>query len=185
MRRKELTVRRGFTLTELVVTTVLATIVMLGIGIVLADNQKGWKKMYKRVHTGVVVDAYVARRTFDRIVRQATIRRLLIDGDPDAVTGNTSLRVYYYQNPQTSLELDKYATFRRDGTNLLVDYGDLQPGTWNPQGTPATATLARDVEAVKFSIDGVSVQMILTLDKDGQHMTLTTSAIRHNDWFEE
>jgi prepilin-type N-terminal cleavage/methylation domain-containing protein len=185
MRRKTLTDRQGFTMVELLVTMGLAAIVILAMGITLADNQKGWRRMYDRVYSDVVTDAYVTRMTFDRIVRQSTIRRQLIDGDPYAVTGNLSLTVYYYDNPLTSPELDKYATFRIAGTDLLTDYGDLNPGTWDPQGTPRTVTLARDVESVRFSVDGVAVQITLTLDNDKERMTVTTSAYRYNGHSEE
>jgi hypothetical protein len=170
---------------ELLVTLGLAAIVILAMGITLADNQKGWRRMYDRVYSDVVTDAYVTRMTFDRIARQSTIRRQLIDGDPYAVTGNVSLTVYYYDNPLTSLELDKYATFRMAGTDLLVDYGDLNPGTWDPQGSPTTVTLARDVESVRFSTAGVAVWMALTLDNDKERMTITTSAYRYNGHNEE
>jgi prepilin-type N-terminal cleavage/methylation domain-containing protein len=185
MRRKTLTDRQGFTMIELLVTMGLAAIVILAMGITLADNQKGWRKMYDRVYSDVVTDAYITRMTFDRIVRQSTIRSQLIDGDPYAVTGSSSLRVYYYEDPQTSVDLDKYATFRIGETLLLVDYGDLDPGTLDPQGSPRTVTLARDVESVSFSVDGVAVQITLTLDNDKERMTVTTSAYRHNGHNEE
>ncbi|MHC4666472.1 MAG: PilW family protein [Planctomycetota bacterium] len=180
MKRETVGDRHGFTMIELLVTMGLAAIVILAMGITLADNQKGWRRMYDRVYSDVVTDAYVTRMTFDRIARQSTIRRQLIDGDPYAVTGNVSLMVYYYDDPLTSPELDKYATFRIAGTDLLVDYGDLNPGTWDPEGSPRTVTLARDVESVTFSTAGVAVWMALTLDNDKERMTITTSAYRYN-----
>jgi type II secretory pathway pseudopilin PulG len=175
--RKEVRDRQGFTLVELIAATVMAAIVVLGIGIVLADSQKGWRKMYDRVYSDVVTDAYVARRAFDRAVRKSTIRY------PPEGNYGTTITVYYYDDPETSLLLDKYAKFYQSGDVLLVDYGDLQPGTWNPQGAATTITLARSVESANFVVEGLAVRMTLTLDNEKERMTLTSSAVRHNDWF--
>jgi hypothetical protein len=177
MRFKTVTNRQAFTLVELMTATVMAAIVIFGIGIVLVDNQKGWRRMYDRAYSNVVTDAYGARRAFDRVVRRSTIRQ------PAEGSYGTSVTVYYYENPQSSPALDKYAKFYKSGALLLVDYGDLQPGTWNPQGVPNTMTLARNVESVDFAVEGSAVRMTLTLDNEKEHMTLTSSAVRHNDWF--
>lgn len=181
MKAKDLKKRQGFTLIELMVTIFLATVVLFAIGVVLADSHRGWWHMWERENEGIVPNAYVARKTYDRLVRQATIRRQLIDGDASKVIGNTSLTVYYYSAPLTALELDKYATFRLAGSTLVVDHGDLRPGTWQPQGTPGTMVLAEDVEAVEFTVQGTAIRMELTLETTRQTMTVTTCAYRYND----
>jgi type II secretory pathway component PulJ len=170
----------GFTLVELIATISIAAFVLLGIGLVLADSHKGWRHMWERENEGIVPDAYVARKTFDRLVRQATIRRQLIDGDAYAVIGNVSLTVYHYENPVTSVELDKYATFRVAGSRLVADLGDLKAGTWEPEGSPATVVLAEDVEAVEFTVQGAAIRMELTLKTTRQTMTVTSCAYRYN-----
>ncbi|MHC4638435.1 MAG: type II secretion system protein [Planctomycetota bacterium] len=176
--------KRGFTLIELMITIVIAAIVILSITSVIADAQRGLKQMYKRVFSGVVQDAYVTRRTFDRIVRKSSIRNYVIDNDPEATSGDTSLTVYYYNNPQVPGALDGYATFQIVGTDLAIYRGDLDPGTFDPQGTPAKEVLAKDVKTVEFSVlgSGSAIRMVLSLESSPDKMMFTTSAVRHNDW---
>jgi hypothetical protein len=159
----------------------IAAIVLFGIGMVLADSHRGWWRMWERENEGIVPNAYVGRKIFDGVVRQATIRRQLVDGDPYLAVGNTSLTVYYYSAPMLAPALDKYATFRLAGSNLVVDYGDLQPGTWDPQGNPGTMVLAENVEAVEFTVQGAAIRVELTLKTARQTMTVAVCAYRHND----
>jgi hypothetical protein len=119
------------------------------------------------------------RIVFDSVVRKSTIRRRLVDGSPYAATGSVSLTVYYYDSAQNSPQLDGYATFRKAGSTLVVDHGNLQPGTWEPECSPSTVTLLSNVQAINFSVDGVSVQMTVTFENSNE---LTFSAARHNDW---
>jgi hypothetical protein len=51
------------------------------------------------------------------------------------------------------------------------DYGDLQLGAWEPQGSPSTVPLLSNVQAVNSSVDGVSVQMAVTFE-NGSELTL-------------
>ena len=163
---------KGFTLVELMVTVLAAVIVIAGAGIILVDSQRGWNKMYNRVHGDVTTDAYVARRGFDTVVRKSTISRSLVDADGQFV------EVYYYQD-FNSVSPDRFSNFYRNGLLLLVDYGEYD---WDSKTTTplSTVTLARNVKAVNFSIQGVSVQMLLTLDDEKESVTLVSSAVRHN-----
>ncbi len=163
---------KGFTLVELMVTALAAVIVIAGAGIILVDSQRGWNKMYNRVHGDVTTDAYVARRAFDTAVRKSTINRSLVDADGQFV------EVYYYRD-FNSVSPDKFTNFYRNGSLLLVDYGEYD---WDSKTTipVSTVTLARNVKAVNFSIQGVSVQMLLTLDDEKESVTLVSSALRHN-----
>ena len=53
--------RRGFTLTELAATVMIAGIMMLALGVVLVDSQKGWQQTFERVFSDVSTDGYVAK----------------------------------------------------------------------------------------------------------------------------
>jgi len=174
----------GFTLIELMMVIIIVAIAIIGMSSVIADAQRGHRQMYERVFGDVVSDAYATRRAFDRVVRKSSIRYYMIDADPSAVSGNTSVTVYYYDDPQTSLVLDKYCRFEVEGTELAAYYGNLAPGTFNPQGSETRARLAQNVTYSEFSVigTGVAVRMMLRLDNEKQQMTFTTTALRHNDW---
>ncbi|MHC4645456.1 MAG: type II secretion system protein [Planctomycetota bacterium] len=163
--------KKGFTLVELMVTVGIVAIVILGVGVALVDSQRGWHKMYDRVHGEVATDSYVAKITFDKIVRKSSQRRHII--------GTQNITLFYY-NSLTSTRLDRYAAFRRAGRDLLVDYGDV-----DDSGTPlrpsTTTPLARNVEVVKFVVEGACVKMLLKLDDGKESVTVTSSAVRHNE----
>lgn len=164
--------RIGFTLTELMMATVIAAIVILGMGTVLVDSHRGWSRTYNRVYGDVVTDGYVARKTFDAVVRKSSIKRELL--------GDGMVEVYYYNDPETSTRIDRYARFYTADEKLLVDYGELDTDG-NPQGYPHTVTLARNVESASFSIAGNCVRMTLRLDNGSEALTVMSSAIRHNE----
>lgn len=164
--------RRGFTLTELAATVMIAGIMMLALGVVLVDSQKGWQQTFERVFSDVSTDGYVARKTFDTIVRKSSFK--------SEVLGDGFVEVYYYNDPDTSTRLDRYAKFYQKTDKLFVDYGNLDAGG-SPTGNPNTVTLARNVLDVEFSIAGTSVQMVLNLDSGEQQLTVMTSAVRHNE----
>jgi prepilin-type N-terminal cleavage/methylation domain-containing protein len=162
---------KGFTLIELMVTVALVTIVILGIGIAIVDNQRGWNKMYNRVYGEVATDSYVAKTVFDKLVRKSSRKRYIL--------GTDNVAVFYY-NDLTSTRLDRYANFRRNERKLLVDYGQVDAaGTL--LGSSSTMTLARNVMSVEFYVDGACVKMLLRLDDGGEAVTVTASAVRHNE----
>lgn len=171
MKRQTAKNKRGFTLTELMVVMAMAPVVILSMGIVLVDNQRGWNQMYNRMYNGVVADGYVARKTFDAVVRKSSISRERL--------GNDEVVLYYYNDPVSSTWLDRYARFYTNGTDLLVDYGNSN-AKGNLQGRTQTTTLAHNVEAINFSVAGTCVQMTLRLNNGRETLTVMTSALRHN-----
>lgn len=164
--------RRAFTLMELIVTITLSTIIILGMGVILVDNQKGWSTMYDRTFSDVVTDAYIARDVFVKVARKSSMKASATDGE--------FIQLYYYQNPAATIP-DRYSKFYVSSGSLLVDYGDLEPGTWNTLSVLSTMTLARNVDSVKFGVIGTSVQMVLSLNNNKEAMTTVCSAVRHND----
>ena len=164
--------RRAFTLMELIITIALSTIVILGMGVILVDNQKGWSTMYDRTFSDVVTDAYIARDVFVKVGRKSSMKASATDGE--------FIQVYYYQDPAVTIP-DRYAKFYVSSGSLLVDYGDLDPGTWNTLSVLSTMTLARNVDSVKFDVTGTSVRMVLSLNNNKEAMTTICSAVRHND----
>ena len=175
MRRVTGANRRGFTLTELTISIAIAGVMILSIGTVLVDSHRGWSKMYNRVNNGVVADGYVARRSFDAVVRKSSIKRESVSADQD------ELEVYYYEDPETSTMLDRYARFYvTDGEEFVVEYGELD-AYGNPMGSTDTVILAGNVQSAFFTVSGASVQMTLRLDDGDEALTVISSAVRHNE----
>ena len=173
MRLKKVTNKRAFTLIEIMITMVMAIIIIFSTGALLLDSQRGWSAMYNRVYGGVVGDAYVARKTFDAVVRKSSIKYERL--------GDNDVELYYYADPDTSTWLDGYAWFYVTGENeFLVDYGEVD-ADGNPQEPTSTVTLAHNVTAASFSMAGACVQMTLTLDNGSESLTVMSSPVRHNE----
>lgn len=159
----------GFTLIELMITMAICTIVVLGLGVLMADSQKGWNKMYQRVYSDAVSDGYVAKIKFDSIVRKSSRGNFLIDPMGKWV------EVYYYQDLKATVP-DRYARFYESGDDLNVEYGRV-----DPRETLSTETICSNVSDCLFLGSNGSVKMNLSLDDGQQQLTMLTSAIMHNE----
>jgi prepilin-type N-terminal cleavage/methylation domain-containing protein len=167
-KNKRIANRKGFSLLELMMATTLACIVVVGIGVVLVDSQRGWNAMYTRTYSDVVTDAHVARRRFDSVVRNASSQGVLLDD-----YGNW-VEVYYYSDPNSSI-VDRYTRFISSNSQLTVEYGVVEP-----RKTLNTEILCENVSSCVFKLAGNSVQMVLTLDDGSQNATIVASAVTHN-----
>ena len=165
VKRKFLT---GVTLIELMVATGLASTVIVGIGVVLVDSQRGWNAMYNRTYSDVVTDAHVARRMFDSVVRNASSQGILVD------EAGSWVEVYTYSDPNSPV-VDVYAKFQAKNGHLTLEYGELDSGA-----TLSIDPICGNVSSCVFKSSGRSVQMILTLDNGSKSVTVVTSAVMHN-----
>ena len=168
MVQKRLTPLRGFTLVELMITTVVMIIVAAAIGIVIVDNQRGWSNMYGRINSDVTTDGYVARKKFDAAIRNSSSEKIVIDGD-----GNW-IELYYYASSASTV-VDRYVRFYEADGDLNVEYGAL-----DPKVTLSVETVCGNVSGCTFKQVGRSAQMILTLDNGTQTNTVVSSAVTHN-----
>ena len=171
MTKRKPTIKAGFTTVELMVSMLISVLVIAGIGIVMADSQRGWNTMYDKTYSDVMTDSYVARKSFDAVIRNASRKNYLLD-----VNGNW-LEVYYYADAN-STDLDRYARFSYD-----PDSGDqlnLERGILDPKQTLTTSTICKNVSNCIFKLDGRSAQMVLTLDDGSQNITVASSAFMHN-----
>ena len=159
---------RGFTLVELMITTVIMLIVGLAIGVVIVDGQTGWNTMYDRLNSDVVTDGYVARRKFDAVVRSASRGQSLVASD------GSWIEVYYYASPSSTV-VDRYARFYTADGDLNFEYGQLEP-----RSTLGVETVCGNVASCTFKQIGMSAQMTLKLDNGTQTNTVVSSAITHN-----
>ena len=169
MPKEKPTIQRGFTIVELMLATLLATIVVLAIGFTLVDSQRGWNRMYNRIYSDVATDSYVARRMFDSVIRKASKEKFLLDG-----AGNW-IEVYYYADAN-STDVDRYARFAYDGVSQL----DIEYGIVEPRQTLSIQAVCGNVSSCVFKGAGYSAQMILTLDNGSQTATIVSSAVMHN-----
>ncbi len=162
--------RNGVTLLELIITMAVATIVIVGIGVFMVDIQRGWGRMFSRVHSDVVADAYIARKAFDGIVRKSA-RHYWIGAD------GSSVEVEYWNdtaNNDATLP-DRYARFYLSDNRLLVEHGIRSPRT-----ELRTDVLAEDVTGCTFSGIGTALKMSLFLDNGSEAISLVSSGVMHN-----
>ena len=171
-------IRRGLTLIELMITVLAVMILVVGISGILAAGHKNYNIMFKRVNSDVVRNAYEARRTFDRIVRQASVRRC------DLLSSGNEIYVYYFSAPN-NLGLvfpDRYAKFylvsNGSDSDLFLDNGvvganfnDIPPPGIEDLDLTLTSQikLAGNVVAPTngiFAVNGNSIQMSLILDNE-------------------
>ena len=167
-KNKRIANSKGFSLLELMMATTLACIVVVGVGVVLVDSQRGWNAMYTRTYSDVVTDAHVARRRFDSVVRNASSQGVLLDD-----YGNW-VEVYYYSDPNSSI-VDRYTRFLSSNSQLTIEYGVVEP-----RQTLNTEIICENVSSCVFKLAGNSVQMVLTLDDGSQNATIVASAVTHN-----
>jgi hypothetical protein len=168
MKRKKLISRKGLTLTELIIAVTVSTVVAIVAGVVLVDGHRCWARMYSRTYSDVATDTYVARKTFDAVVRKASRQRHLLD------EAGKWVEVYYHASDASTVP-DCYARFFLSGDRLCLEDGRL-----NPRETSSVKTVCKNVSNCTFKAAGRSVQMILTLDDRTQTATVTASAVMHN-----
>ena len=168
--------KKGFTLTELIIGIAIAAMMIWGVGIFLADGQRGWNRLFGRVYGDATVDGFAVHRAFDSICSKASSRKCVIGA------GGDSLELYYWDLGSFASTPENYAEFYLQGDQLYVRHGDLTSGTWQPDTSTSTTPIkiASQVESVKFDTKGTSVQMFLRY-ADETTMPVVCSTVRHND----
>ena len=160
---------KGITIIELMAAVVVSLIIILGLGIVLADSHRGWNTMYDRMYSGVVVEGAIARKAFERVARKAK-RGLFSLDDVDGEW----VELYYYSDVNT-VNVDRYARFYKLGEELKLEYGIIEP-----RAELGTENLCSNVSDCVFTVTGGTAQMQLILDNGSQTSTVTSSAFIHN-----
>ena len=168
MRKNPFSKPSAFTLIELVITVLLASLIMLGLGVMMYDNQLGWNKMYNRLYSDIAIDGQVAQKTFDSVVRKSSKANFNIDP-----AGEWVELAYYSDNAVSSI--DRYARFYQMGSDLYIE-----EGTINPRAVIETRKISSDVSTCRFLNFGVSVQMIMTLDNGSEKVEVLSTAVMHN-----
>jgi len=174
MPKKKLKIRQGFTLVEMAMVILLAAIVMSGVGVIIADSQRGWSVMYNRIYSDIVNDSYVARRAFDAVIRKASREKFSLD------PAGTWLEVYYYADSD-STALDRYAHFYcSTSQGSTTSQLNVEHGILDPKETLFTQTICTNVSSCVFKQAGKSAQMVLTLSDGAQTFPVISAAVMHN-----
>jgi prepilin-type N-terminal cleavage/methylation domain-containing protein len=168
MSRKRNAAQHGFTLIELIIAITASMIVMLGLGLVLANSQKSWHQLYTRAFSDVVGDSNVAGIKFKAIIRKASQNGFAVDNK-----GN-GIEVYYYNN-EDSNDVDRYAHFYELDGDLNLELGKL-----NPRETLEVQTICSNVTECLFTAAGRTAQMALTLDNSSRKISTVSCAFLHN-----
>jgi type II secretory pathway pseudopilin PulG len=172
MLKKKTTRQKGITLVELMIAATCLGIVVLAVGVALAEGQWGWNKMYRRVYSDVVTEGEAARRTFDSVVRKSHGDYIWLDYD-----GGTWIELRYYDSVDSS-SLDRYARFYTSGNELKIEYGSIDDAENKIE--LLTQTLCSNVSSCAFIPVQGSIQMILMLDNGSETTTVVSSAIAQN-----
>ena len=158
----------AFTLIELVITVLLSSIVMLGLGVMMYDNQRGWNQMYNRIYSDIVTDGLVAHKSFDAVVRKSSKNNFNID------PAGQWVELAYYSDTSVS-SIDRYARFYKSGSELFIEEGTL-----NPRASTDTRKISSNVSKCRFLNSGVSVQLIMTLDDGSIKVDVLSTGVMHN-----
>jgi prepilin-type N-terminal cleavage/methylation domain-containing protein len=168
MARKRIAAQHGFTLIELMIAITASMIVMLGLGIVLANSQDSWNHLYTRAFSDTVGESNVAGIKFKAIIRKASQNGFVIDNK------GKGIEVYYYNN-EDSNDVDRYAHFYELDGDLNLEIGKI-----NPRETLEVETICSDVTECLFTAAGRSAQLALTLDNGSRKISTVSCAFLHN-----
>jgi len=168
MSRKTIAAQHGFTLIELIIAITASLIVMLGLGLVLANSQDSWNQLYTRAFSNVVGDSNVAGIKFKSIIRKASQKGYVVENK------GTGIEVYYYNNADSN-NVDRYAHFYESDGDLNLELGKL-----NPRETLEVQTVCTNVTECLFTAAGRSAQMTLTLDNGSRKISTVSCAFLHN-----
>ena len=165
----------GFTMAELILAIAASSILVLTMGIMMVDTQRGWMDSYAKVHGGAATDAAVAKTAFDKVVRKASRSFYHFDAFDD-------ISVYYYDHWLTSAEPDRYARFYRSADNsseMYIQHGKFDEG--EKEDVLAEVLLASNVTDLEFKPINCGIEMKLALDDGRETTTIVSTAILHNE----
>lgn len=161
---------------ETMVVIAMVGIVTLSVGVLLANSQKNWNQLLGRVYSDEATDSIALQNVFDNICRKSSLSKYILGTDAD------SLEMYYWDSVSTSATPENYGFIYQNNDDVYVEYGKLQFGTWQKDGSEPTSTIqiARGVDMLKFVLLGTSVQMYVTfIDEDT--LPVVCSSVRRNE----
>jgi hypothetical protein len=168
--------RSGVTLVELAMSSAVAVILVLTVGILLKGSSQAWLQTYQSIHGTANENAVAITATFGSIGRrsnrasyvlyqisQGAFTPVVPDAThPDTVLFGNAVEFRYWDVPLDASDshglmdatklATAYALFYLDGSQLKVDYGPYPPGAIAGSGARnttgvTTALLAQNVSA--------------------------------------
>lgn len=112
---------KGLTIVETLVASVMAGIIILGLGVVLVETQRRWEESYERVNGDMVMDSYAAKLAFESMVRQSSLSIMA----PKMSSDGSSIVLYTYKDIKSN-SIDAYAKFYLENGELVAEYGPLE-----------------------------------------------------------
>ena len=167
--QRSLTSLCGFTLIELVIAMSIGTAVFFGLAFMMGDAQRSWNNLHHKAYSSVTADSFAARNTFDRLIRKSSGKKFLVG------PANEWIEVYYY-NDINSTNTDRYGRLYTDGSDLVVEYGKV-----DPRATVDKITLCSYVSKCEFGATDGAVQMWLDLVDGSDTVSVMSSAIMQNN----
>lgn len=184
----------GLTLTELVVTMLIASMLVLVVGFLVVSGQRGWNKIYNSAHKQIKQDSQAVMIRFGSMGRIANRLAYTIyditgstftpaepeTSNPQEVVFGDAVEFRYWDVELDSgdshqlLDVSKiataYALFYLDGSRLKVDYGPYPPGgVPEGGGSRNTSNITTTVLAENVTTDdGIGAFSHTTLNGVGQ-----------------
>jgi hypothetical protein len=161
--------RRGVTLIETIIGSIVSVIIILSVGVLVVGGNRAWQKTYNSANKKIKLDADAITIAFGSMGRRANRLNYFIykvnggnftpalpqTSNPEEVVSGDAVEFRYWD-----VELDKtdslglidvekiataYALFYLDGDRLKVDYGPYPPGAVPAGGGGRTTSGVRTV----------------------------------------
>jgi len=154
----------GVALAELVISTAMALILLLAVGVLLDGGNRAWLHAFESAHGSRNQDARALMAAFGSVGRSSNRGSYVLyhidhgllvpavpdSSHPDSVVFAEAVEFRYWDVPldltdsHTLMDADKkataYALFYLDGSYLKVDYGPYPPGAAPAGGGPRNTT---------------------------------------------
>ena len=195
MAKRRILLRRGVTLIETLIGSIVSVIVILSVGVLVVGGNRAWQKTYNSANKKIKLDADAIVIAFGSMGRRANRLNYFIykvnggsftpalpqTANPEEVVSGNAVEFRYWDveldktDSHDLIDVAKYATayalFYLDGKRLKVDYGPYPPGAVLGGGARNTAGVRTVVLTENASADpnsGAGPFSHTTVSKVGQ-----------------
>lgn len=182
---------RGFTLIELMMAMLISCVLILVVGVLLANGHRSWNRAYRSVHRQIKSDALAAMAIFNSVGRKSDSRNCKITSlnttevDASLDAPRVEFKYWHYsrdgrthQKPQAAATHYAHFYFNEGDSELKVEYG-----TVSGDQPKSTRTFA-NVTSCDFNTTGangcVSMDLTFTDPLDGEAISVKTITSMRN-----